>query len=234
MSKSVKYEFFRDFFLLEQAEGIVELLKEAKIPFKLDKSETIIDEAIVGNSLTPKIVLRLPKEYFQQANELIKQSLVLSYEDIDNHYLNQLEQKELEAILKKPDEWSVEDVIAAQQILKSRGVDYSDGEVKYLQEKRLKEIRKGKTESLGVMGISYLIVILISSFFSLYFILAGLGIAWYYWKDTTIDATGFKFHSFDATTRKLGRIAFWVWLFVMVPFFLSGLPIILFSMFIKG
>lgn len=220
------FEFYKDFFVIAQAEFVVNLLKDAAIPYQLDQSSTIIDEAIVGNSLTPKFVLKLPPKFFQKANDLIKENLVVDDAYVATHYLNQLEEHELIEILERPDEWSLEDGIVAREILANRGKTYSDAELQKMQNERLALLRTGKAEPLGKLSSYYLLILAASFFFSAYFVLAGLGLALFYWKDTNVDATGFKYYTFDAGTRKIGQITFWVWLVFMIPFFFLGMPLI--------
>lgn len=223
-NKASDFEFFRDFFVLDQAEFVVSLLKSANIPYKLEKSQTVIDEAIVGNTLSPKFVLRLPPTFFEKANNLIKANLQFDDNYLDEHYLNQLNEQELLEILEKPDEWSIEDGLIAQKILAKRGREVSDDEVQQMQAKRRIFLRAGKTESKGKILSFYLLIVAISFFFSAFFILAGLGLSWYYWKDTNVDATGFKYYSFEESTRKLGQNLFWIWLVIVIPFFFFLLP----------
>lgn len=221
-----QFEFFRDFFVLDQAEFVMKILESANIPYKLEKSSTVIDEAIVGNSLTPKFILRLQRASFQKANVLIKENLVVDAAYVDEHHLNDLTTNELIAILEKPDEWGLEDGVIAQKILFNRGENYDDEVIQNLQNDRLATLRAGKNEPIGQMLLYYLLIMAVSIFFSSLFILAGLGLAWYYWKDTNVDSTGVKYYSFKPETRNRGQIIFFVWLLLVVPFFIFIIPML--------
>lgn len=222
--KEDDFEFFRDFFVLDQAEFVVNLLKSATIPYKLEKSQTVIDEAIVGNTLTPKFVLRLPPVFFEKANDLIRSNTQISDAYLEEHYLDQLDENELIEILEKPDEWSIEDGLVAQRILANRGKEISEEEIQQMQEERRTLLRTGRSESRGKILSFYLLSLAVSFFFSAFYVLAGLGLSWYYWKDTNVDATGYKYFSFDESTRKFGQNMFWFWLVIVIPFFFFLLP----------
>lgn len=218
------YEFYRDFFLLEQAEEVTHLLEKSGIPYKLEKSEVLIDEAIVGNSLTPKIVLRLQPIHFQRANEVIKENIKLTPEILEAHYLNQLDARELLEIIEKPDEWSVEDVVVARAILAQRGIPIDEASIHQMQRERLQLLRAGKDVSLAQLLLFYLVIFGVSILFSGYFMLAGLALSWYYWKDMTVDTTGTKFYTYKSSVRQIGKILFWLWLFVGIPLFSLFIP----------
>lgn len=200
-----QFKFYKDFQSEEEAKAFVQLLREHHIPFLASKPEVIIDEAIVGTRLFPKVVIKIKPEDFMTVNQLIGAEIAaLDYADLQEHYLNMLENNELEAVLQKPDEWSVEDVNVASVLLRGRGVPISDKEVLRLRAERLQEIRAGKKGNPAMMTL-YFLGIAIGIFSSIIFILAGIGMGYYYSYSKSVDLDGQPHFVFEPTTRKYGR-----------------------------
>jgi hypothetical protein len=200
-----QFKFYKDFQNLEEAKAFIDLLKANNIDYLASKPEVIIDEAIVGTRLMPKVVVKIRPYDFLTVNKLIETEIGnLEYTDLQDHYLNQLADAELHEILTRPDEWSVEDVNIAKILLRGRGVDISDEEVQRLREERLQEIRAGKTGNKAVMAL-YFLGIIIGFFTSFIFILAGIGMGYYYAFSKSVDLDGRKHFVFEPTTRKYGQ-----------------------------
>lgn len=218
--------FFKDFFFEEQATYLLALLDEENIPYEISKNETIIDEAIVGNTLSPKIILKLQPKHFERANALIKANVVVDEAAMKDHFLNQLDDKELLEILEKPDEWSIENGVVAKQLLAHRGVKYSEEAIKTKQAQRLEKIRAGKDSKEGSVGFYNASIFAAFLFLSPLFFIAGVGMGVYYWKDTTVDTTGTKFFSYNDSTREIGKLMVFGWIALFIGYFLL-LPYIL-------
>ena len=140
-----KFKFYKSFHSLEPAKEFASLLRENNIRFLAESSGMVIDEVIVGTGLIPKVVIKVEPENFPRVNNLIADQYAdLNYADLQEHYLNQLDEEELMEIFLKPDEWSAEDIAAAKIIAKGRGLAISDEEVQELREQRLTTIRVGK------------------------------------------------------------------------------------------
>lgn len=213
-------EFFKDFFFKDQAEYLLELLDQENIPYEISKSETIIDEAIVGNTLSPKIILKLQPKHFERANELIKANVVVDEAAMKDHFLNQLDDKELLEILEKPEEWSIENGVVAKQLLARRGVKYNEAEMKKKQANRLEELRSGKNSKEGSVGFYNGSILAAFLFLSPLFFIAGVGMGFYYWKDSAVDSTGTKFLSYNERTRGIGKMMVFGWVGLFILYFL--------------
>lgn len=199
------FQTYRSFHSTEEAKIFAELLVEHEIPYSAETSDTLIDKAIVGTGLIPKVVIKIAAKDFKKVNALLDEQLsAMNEAEIEGHYLNQLEDKELAEILRRPDEWSVEDVRVAQVILKQRDIHFTDEEIKSLRKERLAVIREGKKGSIGWM-VFYFIAIISGLFVSPIFTVAGIGMGYYYSYSKSVDPDGYKYFNFEPQTRKYGE-----------------------------
>jgi len=200
------FSFYRDFMNVEEARAITSMLEENKIPFRLESSDTVIDKAIVGNGLLPKAVLKLLPDDFRRVNQLISvQYQDLSYADVKDHYLNDLDNEELEEIFEKQDEWTIENVNIARIILEERGIVVEEEEIKEQRAERLESIRAGKAGSKFWMS-AYFLALISGLFISIILVVAGLGMSFYYAYGRSTDADGNQHFVYDENTRFLGTI----------------------------
>ena len=203
-SEEDNFEFYRNFQFQEDAIPFIELLKENEIPYKFDGSETIITEAIVGSPNYPKFVLKILRTDFSTVNSIIENEVLKNSADFHEHYLNDLTDHELLAILRKPDESSIEDITITKELLKRRGIPIDPSALEEMKQERLVELQKGKSENIGWMILLFLFLIATSIFFNMFFIIGTIGLSWHYWKDKSADIDGNKFYTYDEQTRKNG------------------------------
>ena len=78
----------------------------------------------------------------------------------ENSLLNEFNDEELLDVIKKPDEWAVEDIVMAQSLLEKRGKHVSDEVVEAYRNKRLEEVRQPKFGGYGTIIIGYIFAFL--------------------------------------------------------------------------
>ena len=78
----------------------------------------------------------------------------------ENTLLNEFSDDELLDVIKKPDEWAVEDIVMAQTLLDKRGKHVSDEVVDAYRQKRLEEVRQPKFGGYGTIIIGYIFAFL--------------------------------------------------------------------------
>jgi len=186
-SRKEEYQSFREFLNLEEAQAFAAVLKANDIYYLMEGTRTLLDKSIVGQGMIPKAVIKLLPEDFRQVNELIKKELSnLTFESIADHHLNSLSTEELNEIFKAPQDWSVEDASIAQLILKHRGHPISDEEIQQLRAERNEEIRAGKAgHKAWVFG--YALSIVLGIFYGMLLYIAGIGMAYYYAFDKSVN-----------------------------------------------
>lgn len=203
-SEEDNFEFYRSFQFEEDATPFIELLKENEIPYEFNGSETIITEAIVGSSNYPKFVLKILRSDFSSVNSIIEKEVLKNSADFHEHYLNDLTDHELLAILRKPDQSSIEDITITKELLKRRGIPIDPSALVEMKQERLSILQKGKDENVSWMFLFFLLLVATSIFFNMFFIIGTIGFAWHYWKDKSTDIDGNKFYTYNEQTRKNG------------------------------
>lgn len=206
MDNSSKFEFYRDFMSIEEAKIFGAFLTDNRIEYSLEGAETIIDSSIVGNGLLPKAIIKIAPEDFKVVNAIIKEDTeALPIEILEAHYLNQLDNNELEDIFYNQEGWTIEDIYTAKKILATRGVKIKKGEIQALRDESLDIIRQGKTA--GWLSITfYSLGIVFGLFISVFFVIIGLGMSYYYAYGKSTDVDGNRHFVYDDRTRQIGTV----------------------------
>ena len=211
------YEFYRDFHSIEKAEEFTKLLEENGIPFKLEKSKTLLDTAIVGHGLVPPALVKVRSVDFPKVNAVLEKAALENPHFLSSHYLRQMDDHELIDMIRNPNEWNVEDIAVARRILTERGIPIPKAHVEEFNKKKNEALRAGKKAEPKWMILSFALVVAGGLFVSPLFLLCGVGMGWYYWRDKTVDNQGVKFFTFEKTTRLYGKVIFYLgWLSLLI------------------
>lgn len=203
-----EFEFYRAFHTMAQAQDYTALLDQYGILYKLESpSELLIDRAIVGEKLTAEVILKILPRDFSRVNQLIEQ-MIEEQPVPDGHYLLAFTDLELFDILEQPDQWTTEDVALARKILRSRGLEVSPEQLQRMREERYRELRRGRKGQPRWLLIYLACIVAGLLFFSPLFLLAGLGMGYYYWRDRSTDPEGRRYYTFEAETRRWGKLIF--------------------------
>ncbi|MEL7426212.1 MAG: hypothetical protein AAFN81_24680 [Bacteroidota bacterium] len=207
------FETYRSFLNEEEAKDFTNFLREHNVPFSLESSGTVIDSVFVGDGLVPKVVLKIPVDDFKRVRDLITQQIRdLSAEELEGHYLNDLDNDELREIIEKPDEWTVENIAIAKVLLEQRGVEIATEELKEIERQRdhqLEQGKKGDRLSMVLYGLGILAGVFFFVYMSdagIFLTFAGIGMAVYYAYGKDTDLNGNKRFIYDAPTRILGKV----------------------------
>src|ERR1035437_528322 len=104
----------------EEASTIIELLQKNDIEYTLEKED--IQDAELAGDLAFGIDIKVKAEDLEKAEELLKDIEEIDVERLEkDYYLFAFSDSELIEILQKPDEWSYNDYLWGQDILKQRG-----------------------------------------------------------------------------------------------------------------
>ncbi len=219
------FEFYRDFFNGEQAAEFVELLQKNNVEYKLEKSRTLLEGTITGYGLVPHSVLKIRASDFSFVNRLLEEQARNDKDFIANHYFQTYKAAELLEVVQKPDEWTPADVAIAQHLLDKQGVKIPKEQVENFKQQRMETLMEGKKASKAWVGLYLVCIFFGSVLISQFFLVAGIGMGWYFWQDKTIDVDGNKYATFDEASRNIGKaifflgwvllglgIVFWAWL----------------------
>jgi hypothetical protein len=117
-----EYVVYRSFNDLAIAEELVQQLQKANIPYEIEKPRSIIDPLIIGESLDPDILIKLRREDFSRADQIVEEAYKKHLNDIPaDYYLFEFTEEELQEILQRPGEWGKLDYLLAEKILKEKG-----------------------------------------------------------------------------------------------------------------
>ncbi|MET0393465.1 MAG: hypothetical protein ABW019_10010 [Chitinophagaceae bacterium] len=135
------FEVFKSFYSEEEAVALCALLSENGIDARIEKTAIIIDKRITGDGVDPDIHLKIAASDFNRANAIIDQHISNNLSQLEpDYYLFAFSDQELLGIIKKPDEWSNQDVIIAKKILAGRGTAVSDEEAERFRADRNRQL----------------------------------------------------------------------------------------------
>ena len=167
----------------------------------------------VGDGLVPKVVLKIPVDDFKRVRDLITEQIRnLSAEELESHYLSELDNDELREIIIKQEEWTVENIEVAKVLLEQRGVQIASKELQEIERQRDLELEQGKKGDrismlLYGLGIVFGVILFIrASDAGIFLVFAGIGMAVYYAYGKDTDLNGNRRFIYDASTRMLGKV----------------------------
>ncbi len=129
------------------------------------------DPLIVGNGTVWHLVKLHPDLFDQAEAALLEKASQAKHDFPDDHYLHQFSDEELAGILVKPDEWSPQDAVWAQELLRQRGKPMSIEAIHLVREARLEDLRQEAPGQTPWIVFGY-----ISAFLGGFF---GIAIGWY-------------------------------------------------------
>jgi hypothetical protein len=203
------FTLFRTFNNRDEIEELIEFIKEKDIKHKIEPV-TVNLIPFFQSVITDSFGLFVKKDDFDQLEDLIT-SHIKEYK-LDDHPLNQLSDDELMNILKTQDEWSIEDVLIARRLLKSRKINVTDLQISGFAEERLEILRK-QTDGKKLTIISGFLFPVLGIFVApligfigmiIYFFSYGIGLN--YMLDYKKLPNGEKVKVYNSRTRKAGLI----------------------------
>lgn len=204
---NAEYKNFREFLSIEEANDFGLWLKVNEIDFKIEKPSLLIDKAIVGKAVIPEAIVKINTKDFARVSQLLAEEI--EAQDIpEEHYLLAFSDRELFDVLRNPHTWNIEDIVIAKKILIQNGYKITEDQVEQLRKEKYDELRAGKKGNTFTIFFYLMAVIFgVLTIHPLLFI-AGIGMGWHYWKDTSTDPNGEIFYTFTPATRNIGKIIF--------------------------
>lgn len=185
------------------------ILEKNKIYYEVSSADSIIDKSIVGSGFFAKYTLKLIPKDFSVANEYIKQEAIAKGIRIEDfNHLTALSDDELLEILKNPEEWSVDAEIVSRKILSLRNVKINEEYISNHKQNKALVSKKGKSVSFKIQ-LLYFLCIVLGFYIGLIFIIAGIGMGYYYSYGTSTDSLGDKQYIYDEKARQNGKLILW-------------------------
>jgi hypothetical protein len=204
-----KFITFHKFNSLEDAQELISTLKKSSVKVQIEDASPPVDITFSGNTLQNEIRIKVKQSDFGMANQILeKQAEQLVDKFPEDYYLYDFTDNELIEIIEKSDEWSKEDFMLSQKILKDRGHEISKEEIEEIKQKRIEDVRKPEKGHVGWLIFGFISAILGG--------LLGIFIGWFHWNFKKTDTTGQRVYAYDQQTRKIGQIIFWIGLVSMI------------------
>lgn len=205
---------FQKFNSTEDAKEVISTLKDNGINVQIEDASPSVDLTFSGNTLQNEIRVKVKQSVFETANQVLeKKAEELIGQFPDDHYLYEFTDEELIEIIEKPDEWSKEDYLLSQKILKDKGHEFNKVKVEELRHKRIDDLRKPEKGHTG-----WIIFGFVSALFGG---LLGIFIGWFYLTFKKTDPRGQQFYAYDKKTRIRGQQIFWLGLISLIIWTIS-------------
>ena len=116
-----KFITFHKFNSFENAQELISTLKKNGVKVQIEDTSPPVDITFSGNTLQNEVRIKVRQSDLGRANQILeKQAEQLVDKFPDDYYLYDFTDNELIEIIEKSDEWSKEDFMLSQKILKER------------------------------------------------------------------------------------------------------------------
>ncbi|MGP8215049.1 MAG: hypothetical protein ACLQQ4_05755 [Bacteroidia bacterium] len=198
MAEEEGYLVYRKFFSIVEAEPLLEFLKEKGIDYRVNNYNSNIGSTFASTNNPNQVEVKLLPAQFEVADNLLEQDVEDTINSLPaDYYLFSFSENELMEILRKPDEWTPEDYILAQQLLKKRGKIIHQESLHAMKMERLEELRQPEKGNKAWNMAGYAASIL-GGFF-------GILMGWYMMSSRKILPNGESVYAYDTDTRLSGK-----------------------------
>jgi hypothetical protein len=171
MEGEKKYILFRVFRNEEDMKFFTDVFDDCGIDYTIENpkadSNDVLSSAygvqVAEDAMQYKYMLMITEDDFERSQSELRSHIAEYFGNAgseENTLLNEFSDEELLDVIKKPDEWAVEDIVMAQTLLDKRGKHVSDEVVDAYRQKRLEEVRQPKFGGYGTIIIGYIFAFL--------------------------------------------------------------------------
>jgi hypothetical protein len=172
-----KLLIFKRFNTAEEAAEIIAILKEHNIPATYEEEVVLLDDVYLGQNFDQRHLVKIPANYFSQADTLLKSLITVSTEEVEpDYYLLSFSVDELKEVITKKDEWGDYDYALALKLLEKQGITYTSEQLNQLGDSRKAALSEPKDLPNVWLIAGYLSPLLVFSAFSFAIYLAFLGV----------------------------------------------------------
>ncbi|RZJ69606.1 hypothetical protein [Flavobacterium sp.] len=205
---------FKRFNSKNAASALGDFFEKNGIDFVIEDDSAHVDLTFSGN-LEKEFRVKLRPDDFEKAHKIIEDSVADELADLPpDYYLLSFSESELLDVLSAKDEWSAFDFMLAQKLLKDKGREVSEDELRSLEKERIDKLSEPDKPDAAVNFFGWITVIFGGIF--------GLVVGWYLSSHKKTLPNGARIFAFSDKDRKNGRamlrwslisIAFWVALY---------------------
>jgi hypothetical protein len=195
----MSFGVFRKYPSLEEANGLIDLLKENDIPYQIEDYTNQADIGLLGQNLDLKVIVNARVIDFPKIESLLDKEMKITLDQVDkDHYLFEFSDEELTEIIVKPNEWSNYDYKVAELILNDRGISVSPKLIDNIKKQMYNELSQKESYSSTWIIMGYLTAFLGG--------LLGFAIGLNLWFMKKKLPNGEKVYVYDNYNRKHGRL----------------------------
>jgi hypothetical protein len=209
-----KFLTFQKFNSKDLVAPLVHLLEENNIAYTVENTAGRFDPSSLNGNPNEEYSVKIHPENFDVANQLLIDTAKQSIQGHENHYLKKFSDTELYDILLKPDEWSRNDYVLAQIILKERGKEVNDELLSALRKQRIEDLSRPEPGQKTWIIFGY-ISVLLGGLLGVF-----IGLHLYTYKKTLPD--GKRVYAYTLNDRNHGYIMF-----------LSGIALFIFWLIVR-
>lgn len=181
------------------AENIVEILKENDIECLLQDDQHSYLKIVGYNQVDFGVTLNIKGSDFAKADKILEEYYSQNISNVDkDYYLLSFTDDELKEIITHPFDWGQFDFQLARQILKDKGIQFSDAYLTNQKNEKLVELTQIKKVSIVMLIAGYLLSFGLPPFGTL------IGIMIVY--NRNLLPNGDKFYLHSAKDRTQGKI----------------------------
>lgn len=182
----------------ELAESLVGVLEAAKIDCRFEDQSSSLDSSFGGGGFTNEYVVKLQKDDFEKANAVLIEHSIADLDSIgDDYYLFSFSDDELRDVIAHNDEWSRFDSMLAQKLLKDRGHEIDQNELRILKQQRIEELSQPEKPQTTAIIAGYILAVLGG--------LVGIFIGWYLSSQKKTLPNGDRVFSYREADRRQGK-----------------------------
>jgi hypothetical protein len=183
----VAYKKFTD---AKSAETIMNLLQERDIECLLQDDQHSYVKVVGYNQVDFGITLNIKENNITEADKILEEYYSQHVQEVDkDYYLFEFTDKELKDIIANPFDWGQFDYQLAKQILKEKGIEFSDNHLQEKKDERITELSKIKKVPMYMFIAGYIFAIALPPVGML------LGIMIVYNRNLLPNGTKFYIHS---------------------------------------
>lgn len=195
---------YKKFETPEEAAALIENLNSNNIVFLLEDNSPSDDvTSTYGSQVQGQYDVKIRPGDFEKANNILQKEATETAEKLpEDYYLYQFSIDELNDILDHFDEWNETDYMLAQKLLINKGRPVSDEIIRQKKKKRIDQLKEPQKAESGWLIFGFITMVLGGLF--------GLFIGYYLSGFRKTIPTGEKVYVYDETSRKKGRIMFYL------------------------
>lgn len=115
---------FAKFHSEQEAETLVQILKDSNIEFDVEHERNPLDKIYIGETIDPMISVKIPATDFEKTNDILLAHAKTQLTGINpEYYLFHFTNQELTEVLHNPDDWNHFDQALAQKLLQDRNAE---------------------------------------------------------------------------------------------------------------